>query len=55
MRHPDLLTPAVIGIGLSMDSFAVSPAIGTQQNLEITGGLILIAIGVDILASHRFM
>ena len=34
-QHMDLLTPAVIGIGLSMDCFAVSLAIGTTTKTRL--------------------
>jgi putative Mn2+ efflux pump MntP len=44
----DILTPTVIGIGLSMDCFAVSLAIGTttKENLINTAAFIAIFFGV---------
>jgi len=44
----DLLTPAVIGIGLSMDCFAVSLAIGTttKTRLYYAAGIIALFFGV---------
>jgi putative Mn2+ efflux pump MntP len=40
----DLLTPAVIGIGLSMDCFAVSLAIGTTTKTRLVYAAVIIAI-----------
>jgi putative Mn2+ efflux pump MntP len=40
----DLLTPAVIGIGLSMDCFAVSLAIGTTTKTRLIYAAVIIAI-----------
>jgi putative Mn2+ efflux pump MntP len=39
----DLLTPAVIGIGLSMDCFAVSLAIGTTTKTRLVYAAAFIA------------
>jgi manganese efflux pump family protein len=39
----DLLTPAIIGIGLSMDCFAVSLAIGTTTKTRLVYAAVLIA------------
>jgi putative Mn2+ efflux pump MntP len=39
----DLLTPAVIGIGLSMDCFAVSLAIGTTTKTRLIYAAVIIA------------
>ncbi|MDO9035239.1 MAG: hypothetical protein Q7U51_08565 [Methanoregula sp.] len=39
----DLLTPAVIGIGLSMDCFAVSLAIGTTTKTRLVYAAVIIA------------
>jgi hypothetical protein len=44
MRHIDLLTPAVIGIGLSMDCFAISLAIGTTPKTWLIYAAAIIAI-----------
>ena len=40
----DFLTPAVIGIGLSMDCFAVSLAIGTTTKTRLVYAAVIIAI-----------
>jgi putative Mn2+ efflux pump MntP len=40
----DLLTPVVIGIGLSMDCFAVSLAIGTTKKTRLIYAAVIIAI-----------
>lgn len=40
----DFLTPAVIGIGLSMDCFAVSLAIGTTTKTRLIYAAVIIAI-----------
>jgi putative Mn2+ efflux pump MntP len=40
----DLLTPAVIGIGLSMDCFAVSLAIGTTTKTRLVYAAVIIAV-----------
>jgi putative Mn2+ efflux pump MntP len=40
----DLLTPAIIGIGLSMDCFAVSLAIGTTTKTRLVYAALIIAI-----------
>jgi putative Mn2+ efflux pump MntP len=40
----DLLTPVVIGIGLSMDCFAVSLAIGTTAKTRLIYAAVIIAI-----------
>ena len=44
IQHMDLLTPAVIGIGLSMDCFAVSLAIGTTTKTRLIYAAVIIAI-----------
>lgn len=44
IQHMDLLTPAVIGIGLSMDCFAVSLAIGTTTKTRMIYAAVIIAI-----------
>lgn len=41
--HMDLLTPAVIGIGLAMDCFAVSLAIGTTTKTRLVYAAVIIA------------
>jgi putative Mn2+ efflux pump MntP len=40
----DLLTPALIGIGLSMDCFAVSLAIGTRTKTRLITAALIIAL-----------
>ncbi|MEI8331289.1 MAG: manganese efflux pump MntP family protein [Methanomicrobiales archaeon] len=44
IQHMDLLTPAVIGIGLSMDCFAVSLAIGVTTKTRLVYAAVIIAI-----------
>jgi len=44
MQHMDLLTPVLIGVGLSMDCFAVSLAIGTAVKSRMIRAAAIIAL-----------